>query len=52
MFTCYNPILAICLLAEIMKRVGQALSIFSYDCSVISIDLQNLGLKLIENMDE
>jgi hypothetical protein len=52
MFCCYNPILCICLLAESMTRVGDAVNIFSYDCGVISDSLQNLGLKLVENMDD
>lgn len=35
-----------------MERVGDAVNIFSYDCGVISEGLQNLGLKLVENMED
>lgn len=51
-FICYNPIIAICLLAETMKRIGEAVKFFGHTCACISDDLLRLGEKLIETMDE
>jgi hypothetical protein len=52
MFTCYNPLMAICLFCENLKRVGDAIALFKHSCTGISSNLQELGEKIIENMDE
>lgn len=52
MYKCYNPILVICLCCEFLTKIGNTISFFTHTCASLSGDLQSLGEKLIENMDE
>jgi hypothetical protein len=52
MYKCYNPILIICLCCEFLTKIGNAISFFKQEANNMSVELQRLGEKLIENMQE
>ncbi|MFO0116907.1 MAG: hypothetical protein ACK521_04600 [bacterium] len=49
---CYNPILTICLACEQLNIIGEKVAIFKHECESLIGDMQQLGSKIIENLDE
>mmetsp|Transcript_37727 Transcript_37727/g.57768 ORF Transcript_37727/g.57768 Transcript_37727/m.57768 type:complete len:137 (+) Transcript_37727:1216-1626(+) len=52
MYKCYNPIMTICLCCEFLMKIGNAISLFKHEGNNLGADLQDLGEKLIDNMEE
>jgi hypothetical protein len=51
-YKCYNPVQTICLSCEHLMKIGNSISLFKHRGNNLSLDLQSLGEKLIENMPE
>ena len=49
---CYNPIMAICLCCEFLKKIGSNVNIFRHGNVIISNGLMSLGNKIVDNYDE
>ena len=48
----YNPILTICLACEQLTKIGEKVAIFKHECFTLSEEMQGLGSKIIENLEE
>jgi hypothetical protein len=50
-YTCYNPILTICLCCEFLMKIGEAIGYFKHEGEILSLRLQDLGNKLIDGIE-
>lgn len=48
----YNPIMTIALGILVLKSIGKAVALISHDCDALAGDLEELGNKIVENLED
>lgn len=52
LFRSYNPTMTICLACEVLEMISGAMGVFEQPAGDISGDLQDLGAKIIDAIEE